>query len=91
MSKLIFQGEIRGRFENSFTKDGKETITKKLQFINTDKNGKINVEEVKLQRTQDMSKLVKGVKVMIEIKLFTTKDNNNIYYSQVENTEIITK
>lgn len=91
MSKLMFVGEIRGSFENSFKKEDKETITKKLQFIEVDKNGKIEVLEVKLNENQDMTKLVKGVKVQIEVKLFSRKDSQKVYLSQVKDTEIITK
>lgn len=83
MSKLLFQGEVLGRFETKFKdrETNKELITKKVQFLN-EENGKISITEIKLNPEQDLTEIVKGVKIMIPIKLYTPKDTSLIYMSQ---------
>ena len=77
MYSLKVIGQVE--FVKSSTFEGK-TINK-IQFLNITEKG-IEIKEVKLSETQDVSKIVKGVNVEVEVKLFTTNDKKDIYFSQ---------
>ena len=70
--------------EISFIKTGeyKGEVVNKLQFFNEDEAKGISILEVKLDSTQDMSVLKKGVKVQVPVTIFTM--DRAIFYNNEE-------
>lgn len=77
MYSLKLNGVVE--FVKSSTFEGK--TVNKLQFLNVTDKG-IEIKEVKLLETQDISKLVKGVNVEFDVKLYSSNDKRDIYISQ---------
>ena len=75
-TQLMIMGEI------SFIKIGeyKGEVVNKLQFFNEDEAKGISILEVKLDSTQDMSILKKGVKVQIPVTISAM--DRSIFYKQ---------
>jgi len=90
MTKIFLQGEILSSFETSFTdkETKKESITKKVQFLTIDENGKSKIIDIKLEENQDIKDLKQKVIVIIPISVSTMKDSFNIYYKQVGEIKI---
>lgn len=82
--KIFVKGEVLGSFETSYInkETEKEVITKKVQFMEINENGKVIIHEVKLDENQSIKEMVKGVKVVIPVKLFTPNNKSDIYMSQ---------
>lgn len=68
--------------EISFIKTGeyKGEVVNKLQFFNEDEAKGISILEVKLDSTQDMSVLKKGVKVQVPVTISTM--DRAVFYKQ---------
>lgn len=82
----MFSIKINGVVENvkSSTFEGK-TINK-VQFSLIDEKRGLQVKEVKLLETQKLETIKIGSNVEMEVKLFSSRDKKDIYFSQ--NSEI---
>ena len=77
MYSLKLVGQIEVVKESVF--EGKKTI--KVQMLNiTDKN--IDVLTVKLLDTEKVEEIQKGKNCEIDVKLFTTNDKKDIYFTR---------
>ena len=82
----MFSIKINGVVENvkSSTFEGK-TINK-VQFSLIDEKQGLQVKEVKLLETQKIENIKIGSNIEMEVKLFSSQDKKDIYFSQ--NSEI---
>ena len=85
----MFSIKINGLVENvkSSTFEGK-TISK-VQFTLLDEKQGLQVKEVKLLETQKLEVLKIGANVEMEVKLFSSGDKKDIYFSQASEIKIL--